>query len=233
MTAELRLFILLIDPKPLTRHSFLNLLAKVFPEYATVAASSCENLFETAGTSIGRPRLVVIHIRSASIVDAWVQNTLERVRLRMADAPVIVLSDRDDVDDIMTALTCGVRGYIPTSVDPEVASAALKLVDAGGTFVPARVLLSSPAELDISEGEQRGTSEMPTLTTRELSVVDLLRNGKPDKLIAIELKMPISTVKVHVRAIMKKLHAANRTHAASIANRLLRHHPSATLPLRQ
>jgi DNA-binding CsgD family transcriptional regulator len=59
------------------------------------------------------------------------------------------------------------------------------------------------------------------LTPRELSVVELLREGKPNKLIATALLMQESTVKVHVRNIMKKLHVSNRTHAASVANRLL------------
>jgi DNA-binding NarL/FixJ family response regulator len=214
--------IALIDPKPLTRQSILDMLAKAFPDHVAVAASCCEELLETRGKSAGRPRLVIIQIRSAGVLDPWVQNTLGLVRQRMPDAPVIVLSDRDDLDDILKALTCGVRGYIPTSIDVEVASAALKLVNAGGTFIPAHALRSSPAERQIgTEGERRGTPDKLGLTPRELSVIDLLREGKPNKLIAIELKMQESTVKVHVRNIMKKLHVANRTQAASVANRLL------------
>ena len=59
------------------------------------------------------------------------------------------------------------------------------------------------------------------LTPRELSVIDLLREGKPNKLIAARLDMQESTVKVHVRNILKKLNATNRTHAAFVANRIL------------
>jgi DNA-binding CsgD family transcriptional regulator len=58
------------------------------------------------------------------------------------------------------------------------------------------------------------------LTPRELSVIDLLREGKPNKLIARQLDMQENTVKVHVRNILRKLNAANRTHAALVANRL-------------
>jgi len=224
--------IVLIDPKQLTRFSILGMLAKAFPDCATVAISSCQKLLEIGKKSTGRPRPVIIHIRSAGILDSWVQNPLELVRLQMGDAPVIVLSDRDDSADILTALTRGVRGYVPTSVDVEVASAALNLVDAGGTFIPAHVMQSLPAEPDIAtKGEQRGAPDTLNLTPPELSVLDLLRDGKPNKLIAIELKMPMSTVKVHVRAIIKKLHAANRTHAASVADRLLGHRRTAASPL--
>ena len=59
------------------------------------------------------------------------------------------------------------------------------------------------------------------LTDRELGVIHLLREGKSNKLIAAQLKMQESTVKVHVRNILKKLHVSNRTQAASIANREL------------
>jgi DNA-binding NarL/FixJ family response regulator len=198
------------------------MLAKALPDYVTIAASSCEELLEIRGRPIASPQLVIVYVRSASVTDACVQNALECVRLRLPDAPVIVFSDRDDVEDVNEALTCGLRGYIPTSVDAEVAFAALRLVHAGGTFIPAHALRSATAKPDIGfEGERRGLLAELDLTPRELCVLDLLREGKPNKLIAAELKMEESTVKVHVRNILKKLHAVNRTHAASVANRLL------------
>jgi DNA-binding NarL/FixJ family response regulator len=58
-------------------------------------------------------------------------------------------------------------------------------------------------------------------TARQAAVVEALRRGKANKIIAYELKMRESTVKVHVRNIMKKLHATNRTEVAFMANRLL------------
>ena len=74
---------------------------------------------------------------------------------------------------------------------------------------------------DQPEGERQGRSGELDLTPRERSVIDLLREGKPNKVIAARLDMQENTVKVHVRNILKKLNAANRTHAAFVANRLL------------
>jgi DNA-binding NarL/FixJ family response regulator len=214
--------IALIDPKPLTRRSLAEMLAKALPDYLTVAASSCEELFEAQGKLIGSPHLIIVYIRSADVADTCVQNALQLVRLRLPDAQVIVLSDRDDVENVNDALKCGVRGYIPTSVEAEVAFAALRLIDAGGTYIPAHERHSPTEKPDIGvESERRGLPVELDLTPRELSVLDLLREGKPNKLIATGLSMEESTVKVHVRNILKKLHAANRTHAASVANRLL------------
>jgi DNA-binding NarL/FixJ family response regulator len=226
------LAIALVDPKPLTRRSIAEMLTKALPDSVTVAASTCEELIEIEKRPIASPDLVIVHIRSAAVTDACVQNALELVRLRLPEARVVVLSDRDDVENVNEALTCGVWGYIPTSVEAEVAFAALRLISAGGTYLPAQERRALTAKPDNrAECERRGRSDELDLTPRELSVLDLLREGKPNKLIANGLNMEESTVKVHVRNILKKLHAANRTQAASVANRLLGEPPPATIQL--
>jgi DNA-binding NarL/FixJ family response regulator len=144
------------------------------------------------------------------------------LRVRLPEAITVVLADREDVAEVNRALAHGVRGYIPTSVECGVAVAALRLISAGGTFVPPDALRATTAKPDDQpEGERQRRSDGPDLTPRELSVIDLLREGKPNKLIGRELEMQESTVKVHVRNILKKLNARNRTHAALVANRLL------------
>jgi DNA-binding NarL/FixJ family response regulator len=149
-----------------------------------------------------------------------VQSTLDLLRVRVPAAPVVVLSDKDDAEDVDRALTHGVRGYIPTTVSWEVAVAALRFISAGGTFVPAKTLRPATPKPDAQpESVQRfGRTD---LTSRELSVIDLLRQGKPDKLIARQLDRQENTFKVHVGNILRKLNAASRTHAALVANRLL------------
>ena len=196
-------------------------MAKAFPEYPLVAASTCEELFEIDEGQIGRPNLVVVYIRNAGLTNTWVQSALELLRVRLPEASAVVLSDRDEVDEANRALAHGARGYIPTSVECEVAVAALRLIGAGGTFVPADALRSTAAKTDDQpEGGRQRRSDGLDLTPRELSVIDLLREGKPNKLIARQLDMQENTVKVHVHNILRKLNAGNRTHAAFVANRL-------------
>src|SRR5260370_1860380 len=212
----------LIDPKPLTRQSIRDLLTEAFPEYAIVAVSTCEELLEIEERRFGRPNIIVVYIRNVGLTSPWVQSALELLRVRLPEASTVVLADSDEVAEVNRALTHGVRGYIPTSVEWEVAVAALRPISAGGTFGPADALTSTAAKLDDQpEGERQRRSDGPDLTPRELSVIDLLREGKPNKLIAAQLDMQESTVKVHVRNILKKLNAANRTHAAFVVNRLL------------
>ena len=217
------LVLTLIDPKPLTRQSILEMLAQALPDYLTVATSSCEELLDLERRPPGCAHLVVIYTRSARLTDPWVQSALELVRLHLTTASVVLLSDRDDLDDVRKSLTYGVRGYIPTSVEAEVAFAALRLINAGGTFIPARALWPSPLTADTgSERNPQGLPNEISLTPRELSVFDLLREGKPNKLIAAELKIQESTVKVQVRNILRKLGVGNRTHAVFVADRSTR-----------
>ena len=129
--------------------------------------------------------------------------------------PVVVVSDNEDPDLIVQMLGKNVRGYVPTSLSLNVAAQAVELVRAGGVFVPASSLIAAhraPEETVAPKG---------LFTARQAAVVEALRRGKANKIIAYELNMRESTVKVHVRNIMKKLHATNRTEVAYLANRLL------------
>ncbi|MEP9379946.1 response regulator transcription factor [Aquabacter sp. CN5-332] len=140
--------------------------------------------------------------------------------LQALEPPVMfaVMSDREEPERILKALESGARAYIPTSVSLEVAVQILHLVIVGGIFVPASSLVAMASfngTKIVSEVE-----DTFSLSARQLSVAKALRKGMPNKLIAYELNMCESTVKVHVRNIMKKLKAKNRTEAALLSNRL-------------
>jgi DNA-binding NarL/FixJ family response regulator len=133
--------------------------------------------------------------------------------------PTIVLSDGDELEQIISVLDSGARGYIPTNLSLDIAVEAVRLVRAGGTFVPASSLAAARRSGDAPTAP-RGTSGI--FTARQAAVVDALRRGKANKVIAYELKMRESTVKVHVRNIMKKLNARNRTEVAFMTNELIK-----------
>ena len=134
--------------------------------------------------------------------------------------PTIVLSDGDELEQIISALDSGARGYIPTDLTLDVAIEAVRLVRAGGVFVPASSLVAARRTSDASNGAPPSPGGI--FTARQAAVVDALRRGKANKVIAYELKMRESTVKVHVRNIMKKLNAKNRTEVAFMANELIK-----------
>ena len=140
------------------------------------------------------------------------------LRRHMSRIPLVLLSDRDDVEEIVEAIEHGVRGYIPTSLEPSEAAAALQCVAAGGTFVPASAVIKFAQDRQNGSGPpiEHETSALRRLTPRESEVLARLRQGKPNKIIAHELEITENTVKVFVRRILMKLDASNRTEVACL-----------------
>lgn len=133
--------------------------------------------------------------------------------------PAVILSDNEDPDLIVRMLGRNIRGYIPTSLPIDIAIQAMELARAGGVYVPASSLIAAHrVQEDPSAAIHKANG---LFTARQAAVVEALRRGKANKIIAYELNMRESTVKVHVRNIMKKLHATNRTEVAYLASRLL------------
>lgn len=122
--------------------------------------------------------------------------------------PLAVLADSEQADEVLAAFDVGARAYIPTSVTFDVMIEAIKLVIAGGTYCPPCIL-----SVCVHGGEARDSS-LHALTPREIAVLKAVRQGLPNKLIARELGISESTIKVHVHRLMKKLKVQNRTQAA-------------------
>jgi DNA-binding NarL/FixJ family response regulator len=138
------------------------------------------------------------------------------------DAPLIVISEIEEPDHIIALIEKGARGFLPSEISLDIAVEAMNLVRAGGIFVPASSLLASRSSSAGAAASGAAELAAPSFfTARQLAVVKALRQGKANKLIAYELNMCESTVKVHVRNIMRKLKAKNRTQVAFMAGKLL------------
>ncbi len=146
------------------------------------------------------------------------ERQLELLLSRAVGASVVATSDIEDPAFILDLLSKGVRGYIPSSLALDVSIGALQIVRAGGIYVPANCLLAMPRHPAANSAKESG---LEMFTAKQLAVIDAIRQGKANKTIAYELNMCESTVKVHVRNIMKKMTATNRTQVAFIANKIL------------
>lgn len=215
----------LIDAKPLRRQGLANLLSGGGSEITVVEAADAGALLATGAA--GGIELVLLCIGGVDIDDRWVQQQLDALVQRAPGLPLILLSDRESIADVARALMSGIRGYIPTSVDTRVALEVLRLVRAGGTFVPAQALLRSfqgaPSTETGDDAESADATLPPpdlSLTRRQMEVLRLVCHGKPNKVIAHALHLEESTVKVHMRDIMRKLKTENRTQLALLAARL-------------
>lgn len=136
-------------------------------------------------------------------------------------AQVIVVSDIEEAPEIVEALEQGAKGYIPMSANLDVAVAAIRLVRAGGSFVPACSLAAfRSVAASTSDPKGRDERDESLFTNRQLDVIRLLRQGEANKRIAYSLNVGENTVKVHVRNIMQKIKARNRTEIAFLTKEL-------------
>jgi DNA-binding NarL/FixJ family response regulator len=161
---------------------------------------------------------ILFNIGSRKVSDTSTEAEIRKLVAEFAPAPVVLLSDDDDLAQVLKALEIGARGYIPSSVGVGVCIEAIGLAQAGGMFVPASSVLARRQSLQSSTENARPLEGM--FTARQAEVVEALRRGKANKIIAYELNLRESTVKVHIRNIMKKLKATNRTEVAYKINDL-------------
>jgi DNA-binding NarL/FixJ family response regulator len=161
---------------------------------------------------------VLLNIGGSSLTTSSVASEVRNLTSELGATPVVAMADSDDLREIYQALDCGVRGYIPSTLGIAVCMEAISLALAGGIFVPANSVLAAGQKLATSTATVRQPS---IFTTRQAEVVEALRYGKANKIIAYELKMQQSTVKVHIRNVMRKLKATNRTEVVYKINELL------------
>jgi DNA-binding NarL/FixJ family response regulator len=207
--------IVLIDRQPLTRQCLHRWLQDGLPDHDVASVASPADLIGSLGSPTS-PDIVIFSIGAAPVSDLEVFGKITLLRHHMSRIPLVLLSDRDDLDDILEAMEQGVRGYIPTSLEPFEAAAALQYVAAGGRFVPAHAMikLAQDRRHPSRQAGAREASSFEHLTPRESEVLARLQQGKPNKIIAHELAISENTVKVFVRRLLTKLSVSNRTEVA-------------------
>jgi len=124
--------------------------------------------------------------------------------------PILVAADCDDPERAHRILRAGARGFLPASHSLKILIGALERVRTGGTYVPLTLTEAAPTA---------ERAPWRALTRRQCDVLALIAEGKANKLIANALNMSESTVKAHVKQIIRRLNVANRTQAALLATR--------------
>lgn len=216
---------LLIEPRSLTRQCLAAWLEQCEHRAQIRTVATTKAAMEQEDSSIV---LLIWCIGSLATSSDIVITGVRQLKERFIETPLALLADREEPTDIRTAIRLGVTGYVPTSLDRGEALEVLKFVRAGGTYVPVSALIDCDeigTEDDFSpyqEGNGQSDDQAKMfegLTPRETDVVDRLRQGKPNKVIAHELDISESTVKVFVHRILSKLGAVNRTEVAYLAQR--------------
>jgi DNA-binding NarL/FixJ family response regulator len=139
---------------------------------------------------------------------------LAELRVNYPGAAVVMLSAFNDRDNVVKSLDAGAQGFIAKTATRDVLLGALRLVLAGGIYIPPEILIESaapPAQAPKSTEKLKPTDL--GLTDRQMDVLALMMQGKSNKLICRRLDLAEPTVKNHVSAILKALNVGNRTEA--------------------
>lgn len=165
--------------------------------------------------------LVIYYSHDEAHVVAVPYQEITTLRQAFSGTPIIVMSDAKQTlqsSFVRDVIRSGARGFILTrTIEMPVVSAAIRYVKEGGTVFPVETFLTDGSDY------APPTSHAPlpcSLTSRQMAVLSLLRQGKANKLIAHDLRMSESTVKVHIRNIMRKMGATNRTQAVYNYNQI-------------
>ena len=204
-----------IDGYALTRDCILRAILELQP---TLKVSPFMSVSEFVRSNNAAFDLIIFY--SHASYDACLQE-IAAIRHAFETAPLIMLSDLEDSHQLNTirgALRAGANGFISTrSTGLAMTLSAIRFVQAGGTFAPLEMLLS---DASAPPAAQPSPASPYRLTTRQKAVLAHLQQGKANKIIAHELGMSESTAKVHIRNIMRKMGATNRTQAAFNALKL-------------
>jgi DNA-binding NarL/FixJ family response regulator len=189
--------ILIVDDHPLFRAGLANLLESE-PDFKVVGKAAngpaAVRLWEQE-----RPHVVVIDL-SMPGMDGF--ETLRRIQAIRPDARAIVLTSSESAEDAQRALQAGARGYLTKHIDEDEIVAAIREVHDGGTRVQEGLVTT----------DRLGPAG---LSTREIDVLVFLRKGFSNAEIGRTLGITERTVKAHVGAILKKMHAADRAEAVA------------------
>jgi len=200
---------LVIDDHPLIQEIVPAVLAKALGDVAVATESTLEaGLARAAGDET--PDLVLLDL---GLPGCQGLEALARFRSKFPDVLLVVLSATCDRASILAALEAGAVGYIPKTSKPDVMVAALKLVAAGGTYVPPEALEASVEKVT---SRRRRALE---LTQRQKDVLRLILKGYNNERIAAELAIAPNTVKQHAHAIFSALGVSTRADAVIAAAR--------------
>jgi len=205
--------ILVCDDHPVFREGLRDALAELSAE--VLEAADCAGALRRVDADPAID-LVLLDLAMPG-ADGW--TGFRALRGRHPSVPVVIVSASDDPADMRRALDQGAAGFVPKSATPAVLRNALRLVLAGGVYVPIAALAAPPAE-PAGAGAQRRRARAEQLTPRQLEVLILMSRGLTNREIAGALGIAEGTVKTHVRTLFEVLDVSNRTEAALVMGEL-------------
>lgn len=223
MKTKPSLTVLIIDDHDLVRAGVIKAAEQLAPDAVVLSAAS---IAEGIRAVIDCPEIDLV-LLDLVLPDASGFSGLDAILAANPDVPVILLTADARRETMEQAFRKGASGYIPKSSSLQIITNALRIILAGGRYLPSEILQhtqSSTARFG-SAFLQEATLPLPEritsmahygLTSRQLMVADLLRQGYSNKEIGKELNLGLSTVKTHVASILRALRTSSRTKALAL-----------------
>lgn len=151
------------------------------------------------------PRLILLDLDLGKECGFEVLDLLKR---EFSGIKIANLSANENAEDICSCMQKGAVGYIPKSSPPEMLLKAIDLLQNGGSYFPSSIIpyLSGCSTTSLVRVADK-------LTARQQDIFNLVKTGKSNKVIAMELGIAEGTVKLHMSTILNKLEVSNRSEA--------------------
>jgi DNA-binding NarL/FixJ family response regulator len=208
---------LLIDDHAVFTQGLKFLLSDLDETIEFIEATSCDEALKTE-----RPGSVDLILLDYHMPGLHGLGALEAIKDNFPSATIVMLSSEDNPRLIREAIDNGAAGFVPKSSTAEVLVAALRLILAGGIYLPTSALTDVHDRVDLSSGDDgpSSTNEIDGLSGRQLEVLMKVIQGKANKAVAHELNISEGTVKAHLSTAFRVLGVRNRTEAVFAAAKL-------------
>jgi len=223
-----------VGERSVMRESLVCFIDSRTTEFSILSLDDADALDELDADLLREIRLVLLCLGPGDPCAADLEGEIEALKSHAPAASVMLIAVSEPPPPPDAARMLGVSGYLTSTMRPDIVIHALRLVSAGGVYMPktgsegaAPAESSAPVEAPgpcgiaqdrppqrAGNGAAGGALALDDFTARERDVLRCLSQGTPNKLIAYELDLKESTVKVHVRNILKKLGVHSRTQAA-------------------
>jgi two-component system, NarL family, nitrate/nitrite response regulator NarL len=200
-----------IDPNTLFRAGLVSLLSAM--GFGSVEEVASVQELQRAADNRAVPDIVLIDL-SRGIDD--IDEAMHQVEAWAPGAKVVFLANELDVERLGTCFASGAFGYLLKDISRNALQESLRLVSVGEKVFPSRLasLMAGLASRLRDPGLNAARLRACNLSDREIEILRCLVSGQPNKVIAANLDIAESTVKVHLKSILRKTRAGNRTQAA-------------------
>ncbi|EFM17637.1 Nitrate, nitrite response regulator protein [Pantoea agglomerans 299R] len=199
--------LLLIDDHPMLRSGLKQLIA--LDERLQVVAEAGNGIDGLTLAQLHDPDLILLDLNMPGLNGL---DTLTQLREIALSGRVVVFSVSDNEEDVISALKRGADGYLLKDMEPEDLLKALHQAAAGQIVLSEALTPILVARL--REAQPGQTRDINQLTRREREILQLISDGMTNKAIARKLDISESTVKVHVKYLLKKMNLKSRLEAA-------------------